>query len=1237
MTLGFDREAPRSARFEILERLGAGGMGVVYLAFDRKRNTRVALKALPKLEPDRLLLFKREFRSLQDVQHPNLVGLGELFEEEGRWFFTLELVEGRDLLSYVRPEAREAGEVTAPTLMQTAITVEDLEHAPTQPLRELVPSASFDLERIRSGFSQLAEALMVLHAAGKVHRDIKPENALVTPEGRVVLIDFGLVLDVNDRMQETNAAAGTLAYMAPEQTSSKSLKASADWYSFGVVLYQALTGVLPFKGSVVQVVMAKLHSPPPSPRSLLPNIPEDLDLLCTKLLHPDPTERPGGDSVLRVLRQERHSTLERAGSAKSGAPLFVGRTPELEALRSALAEVRSKGAVTVALIGESGLGKTALAKRFTALAAIDQNAIVLSGRCYARESIPYKAFDGIIDALTQHLRRVESEVEQLLTEDAPALAQVFPVLRKVKAKPFVHSLPTAMDPVELRKRAFGALRTLIARLANDRPLILLIDDLQWSDADSLALLAEILRTPEEPRILVLATMRPGAEEMLDRVTAPRKIVLAPLTEKHSEELALGLLPECTEAEKQGAKALAHDAAGHPLFIQELVRALLDVGLEQTAGLDELMTARIDRLETEPRMLLELVCLAGAPITEETLARAAGVEAASYDRMLASLRSSTFVRIATAHGERALEPYHDRVREAAVSKLDPEGTKDRHQRIAKALESLERRDPEPLALHWRGAGDLAKAARYAKEAAVAAMRALAFHQAARLYRLSLELGTADDLERRALEISLGDALAAAGRPGEAAEAYLRAAVGAPRSLMIELKRRASEQRLRMGDYERGIAVAGEVLKELGLSVPGPKEAIPSLLARRAQIFLRGYDFVERTGDQIPQDLLAKVDVCYSLSTSMAMNDLILGLYFQTRHILFALESGDPMRVARALPFEVGWLSTTGIKNAARVRTLIDRARVVSERSGQPYAIAWAEAAAGVANTNAGRWKLALEQLWRARNMLRDQCTGVAFEMYTIDAYIMKTSLYYGDFVTFTGRVRGFESAAVHEGHAFMLVSQRTAGEMIAAIAADEPEEGRKKLAEVQRLLPSDRSSPVAKYLELFALGQANLYEGKTEAAEALILERWPQLLRSGIMMSDEAAIEALDLHARVMGARAAQATNKKELRRFLDLVRRHADLLDKRGWPWAQAFAAHHRAVIADLEGRDPLIAIDRAIDQFAGTDMRLHAAALRWRRAERRGKGAGSPEVVEAEAAFRAGGVKNPRAMVRLLTPAFER
>jgi eukaryotic-like serine/threonine-protein kinase len=338
-----------TSRFRVVRRLGAGGMGVVYEAVDLQRGSRVALKTLRALDAAGLLRFKDEFRALQDLQHPNLISLGELIEEHGQWFFTMELVAGVDFLEHVRKgviSSRESSgsmvsdAAAADTMTQTELHG-DIRNLPGATPSSGVPALTvrghaIDEPRLRAALRQLAAGLVALHEAGKVHRDIKPSNILVTPEGRVVVLDFGLVTESRPHAHSTDAnVVGTAAYMAPEQAASKPIGPAADWYSVGVVLYEALTGALPFDGTPLGILMSKQLNEAPAPQATDPRVPDDLNRLCVELLRFDPAKRPSGEEIARRLGMEEPSTRMVSMLPGSQSSAFIGRARELAALRSA--------------------------------------------------------------------------------------------------------------------------------------------------------------------------------------------------------------------------------------------------------------------------------------------------------------------------------------------------------------------------------------------------------------------------------------------------------------------------------------------------------------------------------------------------------------------------------------------------------------------------------------------------------------------------------------------------------------------------------------------------------------------------------------------------------------------------------------------------------------------------------------------------------------------------------------
>jgi serine/threonine protein kinase len=492
------RDFAGNQRFKVLTRLGRGGMGTVYQVIDTQRQCRLALKAVGQVRGDDLLRFKREFRALQELNHPHIIELGELLEQEGEWFFTMELIAGSEFLPYVRPNDDTGNH-------RFALPEEELPHAvtsaslppandaPLKPGSRLIDhplalaNVGFDEARLRRGLGQLAEGLYVLHRHGHVHRDIKPSNVLVTQEGRVVIIDFGLVTGPRASALTTEMqVVGTVAYMSPEQASGQIVGPECDWYAVGVMLYECLTGRLPIDGSGLAVMMRKQTEVPPRPRELVKGVPEDLDALCMELLQIDPAQRPKARVILErllvdVSRVKRVSTTISIGERPDE---FVGRDEELSLLHGEFEQVKAGEQRIVTLLGDSGLGKSALLRQFAQrVESQDKYTLVLQGRCYEQETVPYKALDSLMDQLSRWLKRLDAEQsEQILPEDVGLLEHTFPVLQRVPAIARARRSRTVIkDPQERRLLVMRTLRALFAGLARHVPLVVIIDDFQWSD------------------------------------------------------------------------------------------------------------------------------------------------------------------------------------------------------------------------------------------------------------------------------------------------------------------------------------------------------------------------------------------------------------------------------------------------------------------------------------------------------------------------------------------------------------------------------------------------------------------------------------------------------------------------------------------------------------------------------------------------------------------------------------
>ena len=1249
-------------RFSLLRCLGSGGMGVVYEALDRKMDKVVALKTLTRAEATHIYRFKREFRTLADVSHQNLVSLYELMSDGQDWFFTMELVNGVTFIEYVRPESaglpKSSADNTLPVPRTTAqrsldsdadTEIFDSSHISIEPgqILALDDQAPFletnyqlDEARLRTALRQLAEGVHALHEMGKLHRDIKPSNVLVTGEGRVVLLDFGLVEDIDPELHET-LLAGTPDYMSPEQGAQTRISKASDWYSVGVILYQALTGRLPFRGKFFEVMTRKQTREPIQAREINPDIPRDLNDLCTKLLRRQPEIRPNGREILRALgvRSTTRVPLTLSSTAEGS---FVGRKRQLAELNDAFRATREGRTVTLYVHGSSGMGKSTLVRTF-----VDQvkektrNAVVLQGRCYERESVPYKGLDGVVDSLSKHLAsQHRAKVEDLMPRNRAALARVFPVMLQVDAIFDSRShQPETIDLFTMRRQAFGALRELLTRLAQHKPLIIYIDDLQWADADSTFLLEDLLRPPDAPPLLLIASFRredidekPFLKQMLTQTGTEqcREIVLGPLETGEARELTRSLFSTAGFSGEPFIDSIVSEAGGSPFLLEQLTYYGMMNERAATAGisLPTMLEERIRQLPSGSRSLLNVLAVARRPVNEEIALSAAGIKG-DPQQLLTTLRATQFVRSSgTGYG---VELYHNRIGETLAGLLDDNERRQIHRRLAQAIEARGLDDPESLYEDYLGAGEKDRAVVHAQTAAQKAAGALAFDRAALYYRRAIDLKP-DAANLVELKTGMGDALANAGRPAEAATEFLDAAKATSPRRALELRQLAGAQLLMGGHIEEGLAVFRVVLEAVGLKLArGPKRALISLALRRLWIHLRGLDFVERDAADIPEIDLMRIDVCWAVAAGLGVVDLIRGADFQSLHLLLALRAGEISRLTRAMAFEVSQTAARGGSAAEHLTELLEKTEALAQRAGNPRATGMAIWARGLSSYLLGNWKDAAEYCERGAEILRDQCTGVTWEITIANRFMLTSLLYLGEVVEVSRRVPQLLSAALEQGNLFAATDLRTRLNAI-WLAADDPDRARDEVIAAMTSWPR-KGFHLQHYTSLVALAQIELYTGDSEVAWKHIEGQLKPLEKSMLLRIQGLRIDAMQLRGRL--AVASALGRQKEAR--LRIAETVADRIAREDMPYSNPYARLIRAGIARTRGDDvsAVALLERALQEFEAADMRLYAIATRYRLGEMVGGERGDELLKSANEWMSRQQIKNPPRVVNLMAPGF--
>jgi len=1203
---------PVTSRYELVEVLGSGSMGVVYHARDRELGREVALKTLHAPDPETLYALKHEFRSLADLVRPNLVQLYDLVATDEHCFFTMEWIRGCDLRErFLGAEGRPSGE----------------------------------WEALRHALVQLLEGLQALHEQGKLHRDVKPSNVLVESSGRVVLVDFGLVIGM-DRLlslaSQRDGFAGTLAYTAPEQAWGQPIGPAADLYGVGVVLYECLTGHLPFEGLGLGAILGRENREPLPPHRWVEDLPPALEALALDLLAHAPAERPSLAEALERLKGGAAGAPPRRPAPRR-TPL-VGRAAELEALRGAERATRAGRAAAVRIVGASGVGKTTLVEAFLSEAERQEGVLVLRSRCHPQQTVRFEAIDGLVDDLSSFLAREGERARAYLPAGVRPLLRVFPVLARASVElPGREPELADADPQEIRRRAFAALRELLARIAVRRPLIVWIDDLHWGDLDSVPFLRDLLRPPDPPPLLLVMTHRAedaGRSTILrsleeDPAYPVQVIELGPLDAEQSEALMRRLLDVSEATLAPEAHALLAEAGGSPFFVGEIARSLAGRAPGPTATalrLSSVIGERIDPLDADARAVLELVAVSQRPIDLQLVLELAGPGGRGLPRVY-QLCSSSLLRVASG-GE--LDVYHGRIRDAVLGGLGPDARRARHREIAEGLVGRGA-DPGVVLDHYLGAGEEGRAAPYALQAAERAREGLAFDRAAELFELAVRLRGRPQqdvalIERRAA------CLAAAGRGAQAARVYREAAeVAGPGGVRrAALLGHAAEQHFYAAELEAGTALLRDVLRHLHVRLPrSPREASATAALGFAGLVVRGTRLTLRPIETIPPDTLERLDTMLGVVRGTSMLDHTLSLALMGGHLRESLAVGERSRALRALGMEAGTeASVGGPWLRRRSLRLLEQVDELARGSEDPFDHAWAAFCRSNVGWFHGAWRDCVEHGERAVEILRTRCIGISWELAVSAGFTLSALAQLGELRRLATRLPELLADARTRSDGYALTVYRTGDSVLVALAADDPD---RALAEMEETGAgwSEGDFHSLHFQHLYGTVHALLYRGDGREASSRMERAWPALRRAGFLLPDCIGNGLRHLRGRAALAAAAETADAAERRGLAALARREARRIARSSLPHAPALTAALRAGAAAAagDGADCALELERAAEAFAASGMRLYEESARWQLGRLRAGSEGEALRGRAQGWLRSEGARDPEALVRLSVP----
>jgi serine/threonine protein kinase len=793
--------------YHLVTDLGAGGSGAVYKAVDSRNGSTVAIKVAHDASGLQREILRKEVAILwrlgREGGHPGVVRLIEHGEDHGRLWYAMDLVPGVDLAT-VRLGKSPHGGAQQPVPARTALALG----------------------------ARIARALAFVHERGLVHADVTPRNVIVRPDGGPVLVDFGTSLYsfvdgvAREAAQFEGRRHGTPGYMAPEQIRGQPLDARCDLYALGCILFELLAGRTPFEGDRNAQLRQHLEREVPPLSSINPDVSSAVEHVVTSLLTKDPLRRIGfAEDVAATLERLLGEPVDEGSfkpSSRAGLRLYRSRLFGRTDARARLAErldAAANGRGSFVLIrGESGLGKTRLLNELGSLASSRRgfsisvgHSVDSSGDGSVAINAPLQLFLPTLRKLADDLTVISASANATVIEALSTLGEFEPTLKQASeaGDSDIASLPGPLA----REKVLQALATCLATLATEKPLVLLLDDLQWADELSrVVLTSRVIEDLKKRPIFIVATYR---DEEVDST------FLHSLQKTADEELLLERLS------RDDIAALAHDmtaspllpegmiddvfraSEGNPFLAAEHLRSQLDSGVFrrdadgswraplsrpfQAAGRSAFggpgsssfyANARLSRVSDGARETARLAAVLGREFKAEDLRHFGALT--DDNGVRAALDELSANRLIEEREPGQYRFVHEQLREGCEQTVAIDERRALHRVAAEALENAEGPNSAVraarLGRHWAEAGEPARAVEHLQRAARAFAIVHATKDAADLYARALallpdgpDLSLSQALRRGAVAEALGDLLAVSAKHGDARARYAEAAL------------------------------------------------------------------------------------------------------------------------------------------------------------------------------------------------------------------------------------------------------------------------------------------------------------------------------------------------------------------------------------------------------------------------------------------------------------------------------
>jgi len=649
-----------AGRYRVVGLLGRGGMSTVVRVLDEVTGREVALKRLlqDQGQPDdsaTSVSLQREYHTLKQLEHPNIVEAFDFGIDQSGPYYTMELLEGGDL-------------------------------------RDLAP---MDWRGACGVLRDVASALLLLHSRRLLHRDVSPRNVRRTRDGQAKLIDFGALATIGVSME----VVGTPPFIPREALHGQPLDQRADIFGVGALAYWLITARHAYPATTLVGLEAAWRQIPELPSAIVAGVPSALDELIMAMLNIDMLARPSSMveviTKLEVIGHLSTSNVEATAHAYLSHPMMTGRAAEVTLLRQRVRRAMQGRGGAVMIEAAPGLGRSRLLQE-TALDATLEGALVMRAQARVSGAEPY----GVVRALVADLlASAPEQITQAAEAHLPILGHLFPVLHRARGGRSLPPLPH--DAGELRARIQHTLRTWLTDVSRLRPLLIAVDDVHRADEPSAAMLASLALDARSLSLLIVTTVRSGAEiEAVAPVRALReysaRMVLSPLGPLDVGQLVRSLFGASPNL-RRVSDWIEQMALGNPMRAMELLRDLvarqviryenglwlMPVELSREAlprSLADALSARIDLLSDQARDVAEILSVCGERLAIELFVRVAGGDRARVFRALDELvMAQVFVGSAATY-----QFAQEGIREALLRALPLSRRREIHRSLGEAL-------------------------------------------------------------------------------------------------------------------------------------------------------------------------------------------------------------------------------------------------------------------------------------------------------------------------------------------------------------------------------------------------------------------------------------------------------------------------------------------------------------------------------------------------------------------------